>query len=120
MLASLESQDRLEFDKALVVAHKIICTLILELTNNAQLSSTSNIPSTPPNIASIVSQNLLIKMEFLLESKKVRIKSIIDNAQVSQQHAQRTEFEEEFFVPIIPNHCIELEIFVTQCGVFPI
>lgn len=112
MLASFETLDRLEFDKASAIALKIVRALTTDLANWRQITSTPENPTTPPDIASSISQNPFIKMEFLSDSDKFRIKSIIDNAQVSQQLAQSTESNKEFFVPIIPNRCLKLEVSV--------
>lgn len=79
MLASFEAQDRSDFDQAFAVALKIVRALMLEMANSSQFTSTFDSLSTPLDLALTISQNLLIKMDFLSKSKKVKIKSIIDN-----------------------------------------
>lgn len=49
-------------------------------------------------------------MEFLLETEKARVQSIIASAQLAQQQTHRFESDEELFFPIIPPRCIKLEV----------
>lgn len=114
MLASFEAQDRADFDKAVAKTLKILHALMPKTTNNSQITSSSKSPATPLDIASTISQHPLIKMEFLFDSKKVKIQSIIDDAQLSQQQALRSKFDEDIFVLIIPNRCIELKVFMLE------
>lgn len=49
-------------------------------------------------------------MEFLSDTEKSRVQSVIEAAQHSKQQAQNPLSAEEFFIPIIPPRCIELEV----------
>lgn len=115
MLLSFEAQDRIEFERASTTTQKIVIALSPELAvsplscSSPEASSSSSLPP-PPNIASSVNQNPLIKMEFLSAVEKARVKSIIDAAQHAQLQALNPLSEEDFFVPIIPPRCIELEV----------
>lgn len=110
VLGLFDAQDRADFDRASIVTQKLVRALTPKLTCNTQSDATSESLSTPPDIVSSISQNPLIKFEFLPEPEKIRVKSVIDRMQLSQQQAQRMEIDEEICMPIISNHCIELEV----------
>lgn len=112
MLPSFESHDRLEFDRASSTTQKIVIALTLErvvspLSSNSLETASS---SSPLDIASIVHQNPLIKMEFLSETEKARVQTIIDAAQHAQHQVLNPLSEEDLFVSIIPLRCMELEV----------
>lgn len=110
MLALFETQDRLEFNNASPISLKVVCALMPKLTNASQTSPSPASPSTPPDLVAFVSQDPFIKMEFLSKPEKIRIKSMVEKSQLPKQQALRTKSDEEIFVPIIPNRCIELQV----------
>lgn len=80
MLALFEAQDRSDFVEASTIALKVLQALIPDTADASQNTLSLDSLIMPVDIALSISQNPLIKMEFLLELEKVRIQSIIDSA----------------------------------------